>query len=37
MLDSIYQMKLKILKNHVFWYEKVKIFPYFMQRYNGCH
>ena len=34
MLDSIYHMTLKYLKLH-FWCENFKIFPYFMQQYNG--
>ena len=33
MLDSIYQMTLKILKNHIF---DVKT-SFFTQRYNGHH
>ena len=37
MLDSIYHMTLKILKNLHFWCENVKIFPYFRQHYNGHH
>ena len=40
MLDSIYHMTLKILKNCIkiaFWYENVKNFPYFTQRYTGHH
>ena len=37
MLDSIYHMTLKLIENRIFWRENVKILPYFMQRYNGCH
>ena len=37
MLDSIYHMTLKLLKNHIFGVNHVKILPSFMQRYNGRH
>ena len=33
MLDSIYHMILEYLKL-LFWFENVKSFPYFTQRYN---
>ena len=36
MLDSIYHMTLKILKNCIFC-ENFKIFPSSLQSYNGCH
>ena len=35
MLDSIHHITLKLLKNHIFWRENVKILPSFTQRYNG--
>ena len=34
MLDSIYHITLKLLKNHIFGVKNVKSFT---QRYNGCH
>ena len=37
MLDSIYHLTLKSLKNHISGLEKGKILPSFMQRYNGPH
>ena len=37
MLDSIYHMTLKLIKNRIFWRENVEILPYFTQRYNGRH
>ena len=36
MLDSIYHMRLKLLKNHIFGV-KVMILTSFTQRYNGRH
>ena len=36
MLDSIYHMTLEYLKL-LFWFENVKSFPYFTQRYYGRH
>ena len=37
MLDSIYHSTLKLLNNHIFGRENIKILPYFMQCYNGRH
>ena len=37
MLDSIYHMTLKLLKNCIFLRENIKILPSFTQRYSGCH
>ena len=37
MLDSIYHMTLKLLKNHIFGVKNVKILPSFTQPYNRCH
>ena len=37
MLDSIYHITLKLLKNHFFGVKNVKILPSFMRCYNGCH
>ena len=34
MLDSIYHMTLKLIKNRMFWQENVKIFLSFTQRYK---
>ena len=36
MLDSIYHMTSKLLKN-VFWPENINILPSFTQLYNGHH
>ena len=36
MLDSIYHMTLKLIKNHIFCW-KMSRFCNLMQRYNGCH
>ena len=36
MLDSIYHMTLKLIKN-AFWRENVKSLPSFTQRYNIRH
>ena len=36
MLDSIYHMILKLIKNRILR-ENDKILPSFMQRYYGCH
>ena len=35
MLDSIYHMALKLIKNRIFLRENVKILSSFIQRYNG--
>ena len=37
MLDSIYHMKLKLLKNQIFGVKNIKILPCFTQLYNGHH
>ena len=39
MLDSIYHMTLKLLKNCIFWHwdENIKILPIFPQLYNEGH
>ena len=37
MLDFIYHMTLKLIKNAFFWRGNVKILPSFTQRYNGRH
>ena len=37
MLDFIYHMSLKLLKNSHFWHEIVKILPSFTQLCNGHH
>ena len=37
MLDSINHVTLKLIKNHVFWRENIKILPSFTQHYNGGH
>ena len=37
MLDSIYHMALKLIENHIFGCENLRILSNFMQRYNGCH
>ena len=37
MLDSIYQMTLKLIKNQFFWRENFKILRSFRQHYNECH
>ena len=36
-LDSIYHKTLRLLKNHNFGREDVKILPSFTQCYNGRH
>ena len=33
MLDSIYHMTLKLLKNHIFGAENIKVLPYFLKHY----
>ena len=35
MLDSIYHMTFKLIKNHIFGVENVKILQSLRQRYNG--
>ena len=37
MLDSIYHMILKLIKNRIHWRENVKILLSFTQGYNGRH
>ena len=37
MLDSIYHMTLKILKNLIFGMKMSRFLPSFTQRYNGRH
>ena len=37
MLDSMYNKTVKLLKNHIFLHENVKILPSFTQRFNGCN
>ena len=37
MLDSIYHIPFKLLKNLFFWQENVEILPAFMQHYNARH
>ena len=37
MLDSIYHLTFKLLKNHIFGRKNFKNLQSFMQRYNGCH
>ena len=37
MLDSIYHMILKLIKNRIFWPENAKFLPSFKQRYNERH
>ena len=37
MVDSIYHMTLKLLKNRIFWRENIKILQSFTQRSIGRH
>ena len=37
MLDNIYQITLKLIKNRFFGVKNVKILSSFMQPYNGRH
>ena len=37
MLDSLYQMALKLLNNLIIRVENVKIVPSYTQRYDGRH
>ena len=37
MLDCIYHMALKLIKNHIFNHENIKILTSFTQHYNGHH
>ena len=37
MLDSIYHMTMKLIQNHIFRVENVKILQSLRQQYNGGH
>ena len=37
MLDSIYHMKIKLLKNLFIWHDKVKMLPSLTEHHNGSH